>query len=68
MAIAKRPCDEANLEPNERYRRFEFALAYYARGDRATADATLAQLVARDRDVMAYQVAEVYATSSPCEH
>ena len=29
---------EAELEPNERYRRFEFALAYYARGDRATAD------------------------------
>jgi serine/threonine-protein kinase len=52
---------EAELEPNERYRRFEFALAYYTRGERAKADATLAQLVARDRNVMAYQVAEVYA-------
>ncbi|HEY2712976.1 MAG TPA: hypothetical protein VGI60_10705 [Chthoniobacterales bacterium] len=27
----------------------------------ATADAILAQLLAKDRDVMAYQVAEVYA-------
>jgi TolB-like protein len=52
---------EARLEPNERYRRFELALAHHARGDRAAADESLAELIARDRDVMAYQVAEVYA-------
>src|SRR5262245_25225600 len=52
---------EAKLEPDERYRRFELALAYYAHGDRPSADAALAQLIARDRNVMAYQVAEVYA-------
>ena len=52
---------EAGLEPNERYRRFEFALALYTRGDRPAADAALAELIARDRNVMAYQVAEVYA-------
>ena len=48
---------EAELEPNERYRRFELALAHYARGDRPAADESLAELIARDRDVMAYQVA-----------
>ena len=52
---------EAELEPNERYRRFELALAHYARGDRPAADAAFAELIARDRNVMAYQVAEVYA-------
>ena len=52
---------EAEHEPNERYRRFELALAYYARGDRPAADTALADLIAKDRDVMAYQVAEVYA-------
>ena len=52
---------EAKLEPNERYRHFELALAHYARGDRPAADAALTELIARDRDVMAYQVAEVYA-------
>ena len=52
---------EATLEPNERYRHFELALAYYVLGDRSAADAALAELVARDRDVMAYQIAEVYA-------
>ena len=52
---------EARLEPNEGYRRFELALAHYARGDRPAADAALAELIAKDRDVMAYQIAEVYA-------
>jgi serine/threonine-protein kinase len=52
---------EAELEPNERYRHFELALAQYARGDRPAADAALAELITRDRNVMAYQVAEVYA-------
>ena len=52
---------EAELEPNERYQRFELALAHYARGDRSAADESLAELIARDRDVMGYQIAEVYA-------
>jgi hypothetical protein len=52
---------EAELEPNERYQRFELALAHSARQDRPAADAALAELIARDKDVMAYQVAEVYA-------
>jgi serine/threonine-protein kinase len=52
---------EAELEPNERYQRFELALAHYARGDRPAADAVLAELIDKDRNVMAYQVAEVYA-------
>ena len=52
---------EAELEPDERYRRFELALAQFARNDRPAADAALAELIASDRDVMAYQIAEVYA-------
>jgi serine/threonine-protein kinase len=52
---------EAELEPDERYRRFELALAQYARNDRPAADAALAELIASDRNVMAYQIAEVYA-------
>jgi serine/threonine-protein kinase len=52
---------EAELEPNERYQHFELALAHYARGDRPAADAALAELTTKDRNVMAYQVAEVYA-------
>jgi TolB-like protein/Flp pilus assembly protein TadD len=52
---------EAELEPNERYQRFELALAHYARGDRPAADESLAELIARDRNVMAYQIAEIYA-------
>src|SRR5215813_4850660 len=52
---------EAEHEPNERYQRFELALAHYARGDLPAADESLAELIARDRDVMAYQIAEVYA-------
>jgi TolB-like protein/lipoprotein NlpI len=52
---------EAQLEPNEGYRRLELALAHYARGDRPAADAALAEMVARDRNLLAYQIAEVYA-------
>jgi len=52
---------EAQLEPNEGYHRFELALAYYARGERAAADAALADMVANDRNLLAYQIAEVYA-------
>jgi TolB-like protein len=52
---------EAQQEPNEGYRRFELALAHYTRGDRAAADEALAELIAKDRDFLAYQIAEVYA-------
>jgi TolB-like protein len=52
---------EAQLEPDEGYRRFELALAQHVRGDRAAADAALADLIANGRDQLAYQIAEVYA-------
>src|SRR5438552_6114315 len=52
---------EAQLEPDEGYRRFELALAQYARGDRAAADVALADLIANGRDKLAYQIAQVYA-------
>jgi TolB-like protein len=52
---------EAQLEPDENYRRFELALAYYARGDRSAADAVLDELIATSRDKLAYQIAQVYA-------
>ncbi len=52
---------EAQLEPDEGYRRFELALAQYMRGDRAAADAALADLIANGRDNLAFQIAEVYA-------
>lgn len=52
---------EAQLEPNEGYRHFELALAHYTRGDRPAADAALEELIAKDRNFLAYQVAEVYA-------
>ena len=52
---------EAQLEPNEGYQHFELALAHYVRGDRPAADAALAELIAKDRDFLAYQIAEVYA-------
>jgi TolB-like protein len=52
---------EAQLEPDEGYRRFELALAQYVRGDRPAADAALADLIANGRDQLAYQIADVYA-------
>jgi TolB-like protein len=52
---------EARLEPNEGYRHFELALAHYALKDRPAADAALAELIAKDRNFLAYQIAEVYA-------
>jgi serine/threonine-protein kinase len=52
---------EARLEPNEGYQHFEIALAHYARKDRPAADAALAELIAKDRNFLAYQIAEVYA-------
>jgi TolB-like protein len=52
---------EAQLEPDEAFRHFELTLAHYVRGDRAAADAALADLIANGRDRLAYQIAEVYA-------
>lgn len=52
---------EAGLEPNRAFRSFETALAQDTRGDRAAADAALADLIARDSTSMAYQIAEAYA-------
>jgi TolB-like protein/Tfp pilus assembly protein PilF len=52
---------EAELEPDPGFRRFELALAHYARGDRPAADAALADLIANAREGFAYQIAEVYA-------
>jgi tetratricopeptide (TPR) repeat protein len=52
---------EAQLEPDQNFRRFELALAHYVRGDRNAADAALADLIANARDQLAYQIAEVYA-------
>jgi serine/threonine-protein kinase len=52
---------EAQLEPDEGYRRFELALAQYVRGDRPAADAALADLIATGRGQLDYQIADVYA-------
>jgi len=52
---------EAQLEPDEGYRRFELALAQQIQGDRQAANAALADLIANGRDNLAYQIAEVYA-------
>jgi serine/threonine-protein kinase len=51
----------AHLEPDDANRRFELAIAQYVRGDHKAADAALADLIANDRDQMAYQIAVVYA-------
>ena len=48
---------EAQLEPDDGFRRFELALAQYVRGDRKAADAALADLIANARDGFAYQIA-----------
>ena len=52
---------EAQLEPDEGYRRFELALAQQIQGDRQAADAPLADLIANGRNQLAYQIAEIYA-------
>jgi hypothetical protein len=36
-------------------------LAHYIRGEREAADATLTELAAKDRNRLAYQIAEAYA-------
>lgn len=51
---------EAQLEPDESYRRFELAIAQVARGDRQAADAALADLIAHNQG-LDYQVAQIYA-------
>jgi serine/threonine-protein kinase len=51
---------EAQLEPDESYRRFELAIAHQARGDRQAADAVLADLMGNNRG-LDYQVAQIYA-------
>jgi tetratricopeptide (TPR) repeat protein len=51
---------EAQLEPDQGYRRFELAIAQYMIGDRQAADAALADLIANGRDNLAYQIAAVY--------
>jgi tetratricopeptide (TPR) repeat protein len=51
---------EAQSEPADSYRRFELAVAQYARGDRTAADAALADLIAHNQG-LDYQVAQVYA-------
>src|SRR5262249_18466811 len=53
---------EAQLEPDPGFRWFELAVAHYVRGDRAAADAALADLIANAaREGFAYQIAQVYA-------
>ena len=52
---------EAQLEPDDDFRRFELALAHYVRGDRKAADAALAELVTTGRKGLDYQIAQVYA-------
>jgi len=52
---------EAQLEPDDGYRRFELAVAQYVVGDRQAADAALGDLLAKAREGYAYQIAEVYA-------
>jgi hypothetical protein len=43
------------------------SLAHYVRGDRAAADAALADLIATGRDQLAYQIAQVYAVQGETE-
>ena len=52
---------EAQLEPDERFRAFELALAHHIRSDKTAADAALADLVAHSEEGLAYQIAQVYA-------
>jgi serine/threonine-protein kinase len=52
---------EAKLEPNEAYRDFALALAQASRDDKPAAEAALAELIAKDKKIAAYQIAEVYA-------
>jgi serine/threonine-protein kinase len=51
---------EAQLEPDEGYRRFLLVLAHHERGDSKKENAALADLIANGQG-LAYQIAEVYA-------
>jgi len=48
-------------EPDDGWRLFGLALAYHALGRNEEADAALAELIAKYKAVMAFQVAQVYA-------
>jgi TolB-like protein/Flp pilus assembly protein TadD len=52
---------EAQLEPDDGYRRFELALAQQIQEDRQASDTAVADLIANGRDQLAYQIGEVYA-------
>ena len=52
---------EAQMEPDDGYRRFELALAYFTQGDDRAADTALSELIAKDKDRLAYQIAQAYA-------
>ncbi len=52
---------EAQSEPDNGFRPFELALAYYIRGERKASDTALADLISHARDGFAYQIAQVYA-------
>ena len=52
---------EANLEPDDAFHLFELTLAHWMLGDRPAADGALADLIAKARLRLAYQIAEVYA-------
>ena len=52
---------EAQLEPDDDFRRFELALAHYVRDDHKASDAALADLVTTGRKGLDYQIAQVYA-------
>jgi tetratricopeptide (TPR) repeat protein len=52
---------EAQLEPDQSWRRYLLALAHHARRDRNAEDAALTELIAYHRDELAYQIAQLYA-------
>jgi TolB-like protein/Tfp pilus assembly protein PilF/predicted Ser/Thr protein kinase len=53
--------EEMQREKDPSWRRYGLALAYHALGQRKEADAALGELLERDKEVAAYQIAEVYA-------
>jgi len=52
---------EIEREPDPFWRRFDLALAYHALGRKMEADAALAELIEKDHEIGAYQIAEVHA-------
>jgi TolB-like protein/Tfp pilus assembly protein PilF len=53
--------DEMEQEEEPFFRRYGLALAYHALGKKTEADAYLGELLVKDRDDSAYQIAEVHA-------